>query len=42
MIKIELQPFERDDFARLIGWITSADLIQQWAPSTFTYPLDDN
>ncbi|MBW4683058.1 MAG: GNAT family N-acetyltransferase [Microcoleus vaginatus WJT46-NPBG5] len=42
MIKIELKPFERDDFARLIGWITSADLIQQWAPSTFTYPLDEN
>lgn len=40
MSEIELQPFERQDFSRLIGWITSEDLIAQWAPALFKYPLD--
>jgi RimJ/RimL family protein N-acetyltransferase len=42
MIEIELQPFERSDFARLISWVTSEDLIQMWAPLVFRYPLDES
>jgi RimJ/RimL family protein N-acetyltransferase len=42
MIDIELRPFEREDFARLIGWVTSADLIQKWAPLVFSYRLNES
>lgn len=42
MIDIELRRFEREDFARLISWVTSADLIQKWAPLVFSYPLNES
>ena len=38
---IELRAFERSDFARLIGWITSPEFLTQWAGPTFNYPLDE-
>ena len=39
MIKIELKPFERGDFERLIGWIHSPEFLLQWAGPIFQYPL---
>jgi RimJ/RimL family protein N-acetyltransferase len=38
---IELQPFGRPDFARLIGWSVSAEFLLQWAGPAFTHPLDE-
>jgi len=40
MIEIELRIFERNDFARLIGWIKSPEFLLQWAGLNFRYPLD--
>jgi RimJ/RimL family protein N-acetyltransferase len=37
---ITLRPFERSDFARLIGWADSPAFLLQWAGPLFTYPLD--
>ena len=37
---IVLRPFERSDFARLIGWVGSPAFLLQWAGPLFTYPLD--
>ena len=37
---IALRPFARADFARLIGWIPSAEFLLQWAGPVFTFPLD--
>ena len=41
MIEIELRPFERNDFACLIGWIKSPEFLLQWAGPNFRYPLDE-
>jgi len=38
---IKLQPFRRDDFARLISWVSSPEFLLQWAGPMFTYPLDE-
>jgi RimJ/RimL family protein N-acetyltransferase len=38
---IELQPFGRDDFARLISWAVTSEFVLQWAGGGFTYPLDE-
>jgi RimJ/RimL family protein N-acetyltransferase len=39
---ISLRPFTRLDFPRLIGWITSRELMVQWAgPTEFTFPLTE-
>ncbi len=38
--EVVLQPFKRDDFARLIGWIPSAQALVQWAGPSFHFPLD--
>ena len=38
---IELQPFGRDDFARLISWAVTPAFVLQWAGGGFTYPLDE-
>src|SRR5689334_7182495 len=40
MPTIELQAFTNSDFATLIGWIDSPELLLQFAPR-FTYPLDE-
>lgn len=40
-MEVELRPFERNDFARLIGWIKSPDFLLQWAGANFNYPLDE-
>jgi RimJ/RimL family protein N-acetyltransferase len=40
MMRIELRPFERNDFSRLIGWIRSPEFLMQWAGPIFRYPLD--
>jgi RimJ/RimL family protein N-acetyltransferase len=37
---IELQPFGRDDFLRLIGWVPDARSLMTWAGPIFHYPLD--
>ncbi len=42
MTEIELRPFERNDFDRLMGWIKSPEFLLQWAGPVFTYPLDQN
>ena len=41
MTEIELRPFERNDFARLIGWIKSPEFLLQWAGPNFSYPLNE-
>jgi RimJ/RimL family protein N-acetyltransferase len=41
MIEIELQPFERSDFARLISWVTSEKEVLVWGGMIFHYPLDE-
>lgn len=41
-MKITLRAFSESDASRLIGWMTSADLLIQWAgPSQFTFPLTE-
>lgn len=37
---IELKPFERSDFNRLIGWIPNAETMMMWCGPFFTFPLD--
>ncbi|MCC7358167.1 MAG: GNAT family N-acetyltransferase [Anaerolineales bacterium] len=37
---LTLHPFERADYARLIGWAESPEFLMQWAGPIFTYPLD--
>ena len=39
-MKINLQPFTRDDFDRLIQWIGSEEEMILWSGPFFTYPLD--
>lgn len=39
-MNIALQPFGREDFARLIGWAISPEFVLQWAGSGFVYPVD--
>jgi RimJ/RimL family protein N-acetyltransferase len=41
MVEIALRPFERSDFAQLMGWIQSPESLVQWAGPTFSYPLDE-
>ena len=41
MLQIELRPFERADFSRLIRWSCSAEFLIQWAGLGFSYPLDE-
>jgi RimJ/RimL family protein N-acetyltransferase len=36
---VELRPFGRDDFDRLIGWIDSPEAMRDWAAIFFDYPL---
>jgi RimJ/RimL family protein N-acetyltransferase len=37
---VHLRPFTSADFLRLIGWITSPEMLIQWAgPTQFTFPL---
>lgn len=40
MVEIELQPFERSDFARLISWVPSEKEVLMWGGMIFHYPLD--
>jgi RimJ/RimL family protein N-acetyltransferase len=40
---IELRPFTKEDFPRLISWLSSPRLLLQWAgPQLFHYPLDEH
>lgn len=41
VITIELKPFEKIDFPRLIGWIKTPEFLLQWAGPIFNYPLDE-
>jgi RimJ/RimL family protein N-acetyltransferase len=41
MIEIDLRPFERKDFSRLIEWIKSPEFLLQWAGPIFRFPLDE-
>ena len=36
---IELIPFERADFDRLIGWVPDAEFMMLWTGMVFQYPL---
>ena len=37
---IQLRPFARPDFLRLISWVNSPQMLIQWAgPTQFTFPL---
>lgn len=36
---IELQPFEKEDFPRLISWIDSEEMLLQFAGGIFKHPL---
>jgi RimJ/RimL family protein N-acetyltransferase len=38
---IELRPFAREDFHRLIDWSPTPEFLMQWAGPFFTYPLDE-
>jgi RimJ/RimL family protein N-acetyltransferase len=38
---IELQPFGREDFRRLIEWSPTPEFLMQWAGPFFTFPLDE-
>ena len=38
---IELRPFTRDDFRRLIDWSPTPEFLMQWAGPYFTFPLDE-
>ncbi|RKX79831.1 MAG: GNAT family N-acetyltransferase [Spirochaetes bacterium] len=40
-MQVELRPFKREDFSRLIGWIDSAELLMRWAGPIFTFPLTE-
>lgn len=37
---IELKPFERADFNKLINWIDSPEFLLQWGGPNFAFPLD--
>ena len=37
---IELQAFGREDFQRLLSWISSPKFLLQWAGPIFQFPLD--
>jgi hypothetical protein len=36
---VELRPFERGEFARLIGWVKSPEFLLQWAGPAIAFPL---
>jgi RimJ/RimL family protein N-acetyltransferase len=38
---LELRPFERADFPRLISWVPDARFLLQWAGPGYTFPLDE-
>jgi len=42
MIQIELKPFEKNDFSRLIDWIKTPEFLLQWAGPIFSFPLDES
>jgi RimJ/RimL family protein N-acetyltransferase len=42
VITIELKPFERGDFSRLIGWVKTPAFLLQWAGPIFHFPLDES
>ncbi len=39
---IVLRPFEESDFDRLIGWVSDARFLLQWAGPIFKHPLDND
>lgn len=39
-MSIELKPFDRSDFTRLIRWIPDAKAMMIWCGPFFTFPLD--
>jgi len=41
MTDVILRPFGRADFARLIGWVPSAEFLVQWSGPKFSWPLDE-
>jgi len=41
MSEIQLRPFDRTDFARLIAWSPSEEFLMQWAGPHFRFPLDE-
>ena len=41
MAAVELQPFAREDFPRLLDWIRSPEFLLQWAGPIFRFPLNE-
>jgi RimJ/RimL family protein N-acetyltransferase len=39
---VQLLPFERSDFSRLISWVSSAEFMMLWSGPFFTYPLNES
>ncbi|MEJ5200790.1 MAG: GNAT family protein [Anaerolineales bacterium] len=39
-MSVELKPFDRSDFGRLIRWIPNAEAMMMWCGPFFTFPLD--
>jgi RimJ/RimL family protein N-acetyltransferase len=42
VVTIELKPFERNDFSRLIDWVKTPEFLLQWAGPIFHFPLDES
>ena len=40
-MSLALEPFDRSDFARLIGWVPSPEVLLQWAGPIFDFPLNE-
>lgn len=40
-MKIQLTPFEKDDFQRLIHWVPTADFMLLWSGPYFSHPLTE-
>ncbi|MBI4787093.1 MAG: GNAT family N-acetyltransferase [Chloroflexi bacterium] len=41
MTEIELEPFTRADFGRLIAWSPTPEFLLQWSGPIFYFPLDE-
>ncbi len=38
---VELRPFDRSDFERLISWVATPQALGQWCAAFFRHPLDE-
>lgn len=42
MANMELHPFSRNDFKKLISWVRTPEELFIWSATTFTFPMDEN